>query len=140
MVFNKEAYENNAVRGLMKRKIEHTKERKKHKKRHIPLKGVEVCHGRKGRRGRSASNGRGTAANHCHRCERRRHFNQRRRELTTAEGSKRVDLPQGLGKVVHGPRNGRRRANQTHVLRDTSQETVKESVAQLRRGSTMTSP
>ena len=61
-----------------------------------------------------------------------------RRELTTAEGSKRVDLPQGLVKVVHRPRNGRRRANQNQVLRDTDQETVRERVAHLKQGSTMT--
>ena len=108
-VFNKEDYETNPVRGLMKRKMEHTKERIKHEKRHIPSKGVEGGLPLEEREeGRSESNGRGTAANHRHRCEaplqEERQKHQRRRELTTAEGSKRVDLPQ----VVHRPRNGGR--------------------------------
>ena len=41
IVFDEEDYENNPVCGLMKRKMEHTKERMKHIKRHIPSKGVE---------------------------------------------------------------------------------------------------
>ena len=117
----------------MTRKMEHTKERKKLKKRHIPSKGVLGGLSLEEREGsRSESNG-GTAANHCHRSERRRHLRKRGKGTkgdgnpTTAEGSKRFDFPQGL-EVVHRRRKGRKRA----------QETVRERVAQLRRGSTMT--
>ena len=60
-MFNKENYENNPVRGLIQRRMEHTKERLKHKKRHVPSKGVEGGLPPEEREeGRRESNGRGT--------------------------------------------------------------------------------
>ena len=67
-MFYKEDYQNNPGHGLMKRNMEHTKERIKHKKRHIHSKGVLGGLSLEEREeGRSESNGGGTAANHCHR-------------------------------------------------------------------------